>query len=129
MPELPEVESVVRGLRRDGAEGARIQGVQVLRPSSIRPQSPDDIDSLTRKQTILKVERRAKNILLHLSKERVIRVHLRMTGDLLIIEKGRRYPVGASFGNCPARSNWFSRIPCARARSCAVFGGMVRLGS
>jgi formamidopyrimidine-DNA glycosylase len=95
MPELPEVESVARKLRDDGVEGARIQGVEVLRPSSIRPQSPDDIDYLTRKQTIRKVERRAKNILIHLSKERIIRIHFGMTGDLVMLRKGTEMPAVA----------------------------------
>lgn len=92
MPELPEVESVVRGLRRDGVEGARIQGVEVLRPSSVRPQSPDDIDYLTRKQTIRKIERRAKNIVIQLSKQGVIRIHFGMTGDLAMLAKGMDMP-------------------------------------
>jgi formamidopyrimidine-DNA glycosylase len=95
MPELPEVESVVRGLRRNGVEGARIQSVEVHRPSSVRPQSPDDIEFLTRKRTIHKIERRAKNILIHLSNERVIRVHLRMTGDLAMLQKGMEIPATA----------------------------------
>lgn len=92
MPELPEVESVVRALRHNGAEGARIQEVEVLRSSSVQPQSPDDIAYLTRKQTIRKIERRAKNILIYLSKGGVVRVHLGMTGDLAMLPKGAAIP-------------------------------------
>jgi formamidopyrimidine-DNA glycosylase len=92
MPELPEVESVVRALRHEGAEGARIQSVEVHRPSSVSPQSADDIVFLTQKQIIRKIERRAKNILLHLSNEHIVRIHLRMTGDLSIVPKSAEAP-------------------------------------
>lgn len=93
MPELPEVEAVVRALRHDGAEGSRIQSVEVHRPSSVRPQSADDVVYLTQKQVIRKVERRAKNILFHLSNEHIVRIHLRMTGDLSIVPKSAETPI------------------------------------
>lgn len=85
MPELPEVEALVRTLRDSGLEGARVLQLQVLRPSVVRPQNPAELERLTIQQRITKAERRAKNILLHLSNKHVIRVHLRMTGDLLLI--------------------------------------------
>ncbi len=82
MPELPEVEAVVRSLREDGIEGASIASAMVHRPSSVKPQLPDSFTAACLNRTIDSVERRAKNILLHLSDEKAIRVHLRMTGDL-----------------------------------------------
>ena len=84
MPELPEVEAVVHGLLEDGIEGARIRSVVVHRASSVKPQSAAEFSAACQSRTVISAERRAKNILLHLSGDRVIRVHLRMTGDLCI---------------------------------------------
>lgn len=84
MPELPEVEAVVRSLREDGAGGLKIVSTTVHRASSIRPQSPREFAKACAGRIIIEIERRAKNILLHLSGDKTIRVHLRMTGDLMI---------------------------------------------
>jgi formamidopyrimidine-DNA glycosylase len=84
MPELPEVEAVVRGLLEDGLQGARIRSVAVHRAASVKPHSAAEFSAACQSRTVLSAERRAKNILLHLSGDRVIRVHLRMTGDLRI---------------------------------------------
>jgi formamidopyrimidine-DNA glycosylase len=84
MPELPEVEAVVHGLLEDRIEGARIRSVVVHRASSVKPQTAAEFSASCHSRTIRSAERRAKNILLHLSGDRVIRVHLRMTGDLRI---------------------------------------------
>ena len=84
MPELPEVEAVVRGLLVDGIEGAHIRSVAVHRTASIKPHSAAEFSAACQSRTIISAERRAKNVLLHLSRDRVVRVHLRMTGDLRI---------------------------------------------
>ena len=90
MPELPEVEAVVRRLRSD-AVGARIRAVEVLRPRSTRPQPPDELRRAER-QTIERVERRGKNILLWLKRGDCVRVHLRMTGKLYVVADARFRP-------------------------------------
>jgi formamidopyrimidine-DNA glycosylase len=84
MPELPEVEAVVRSLKANGLEGSRLKSAKVLRASVARPQTARELETLTVRTTILAVERRAKNILIHLSNGRSIRIHLRMTGDVTI---------------------------------------------
>ncbi len=84
MPELPEVEAVTRALRKDGLEGARLKSLTIHRALVLRPQDPDEFAERTTLQTVRHVRRRAKNILLHLGNGEVIRVHLRMTGDLFI---------------------------------------------
>jgi formamidopyrimidine-DNA glycosylase len=78
------VEAVVHALRDDGIEGARIRSVTVHRAASVKPQTAETFIAACHGRTVLSAERRAKNILLHLSRDRVIRVHLRMTGDLRI---------------------------------------------
>jgi formamidopyrimidine-DNA glycosylase len=84
MPELPEVEAVVRSLKANGLEGSRLKSAKVLRASVARPQTARELETLTVRTTILAVERRAKNILIHLSNGQSIRIHLRMTGDVTV---------------------------------------------
>ncbi len=94
MPELPEVEAVCRNLRRD-ALGAAIVHLRVERPSTARPQDPAMLEREAAGRTIDAVERRGKNILLHLSGARVLHVHLRMTGNLYVIPDVRFRPAAS----------------------------------
>jgi formamidopyrimidine-DNA glycosylase len=87
MPELPEVEAVCRKLRRE-ATGAVIAEAHVVRVRSVHPQDAGELDN-TAGRTILRIERRGKNILVHLSGGYVLRVHLRMTGNLFVIPDAR----------------------------------------
>lgn len=87
MPELPEVEAVCRKLRKE-AVGGVIAEAFVLRPGSVKPQDSADLDKTVGKN-ILSIERRGKNILLHLSGGFALRVHLRMTGNLFVIPDAR----------------------------------------
>lgn len=89
MPELPEVETIVRRLRPE-ARGAIIRKVDVLRPRSTAPQSPSVLQEAAKK-SIEKVERRGKNIILKLSGGLALRIHLRMTGMLRIIPDARKH--------------------------------------
>lgn len=93
MPELPEVEAVVRKLRAD-AVGARIRQVEVLRARSTQPQPADELRR-AEGQTIGEVERRGKNIVLWLRRGDGIRIHLRMTGNLYVVPDVRLRPATA----------------------------------
>ena len=79
MPELPEVETIVRDLR-ERVVGVGIQGVSFLNGSVWRNGKPSS-RSLIRKK-IENIERMGKNILIHLSNKRTLVVHLKMTGRL-----------------------------------------------
>ena len=79
MPELPEVESAVRRLRR-ALVGRKIVEVRVLHPALRRRLSPARARSL-RGATIESVERRGKHQLVHLDDGRILHAHFRMTGD------------------------------------------------
>jgi formamidopyrimidine-DNA glycosylase len=83
MPELPEVETIARSLRERllNLEFSRIE-VHLQKCFPGNPGSP--IDSLKRKK-ILKIERRGKNIIFHLSGGIAMMVHLRMSGKLRIV--------------------------------------------
>ncbi len=83
MPELPEVEAVVRKVRA-AATGALIRGVRVLRDRATHPQAPAVLAE-SAGQRILSVERRGKNIVVRLTGGLALRVHLRMTGNLTVI--------------------------------------------
>ncbi|MBI5266055.1 MAG: bifunctional DNA-formamidopyrimidine glycosylase/DNA-(apurinic or apyrimidinic site) lyase [candidate division Zixibacteria bacterium] len=83
MPELPEVETVCRGLR-DTVIGKRILGVTVNAPAASivvsRQVQPQDFAPALFDRTILTVNRRGKNILIGLSGGVTLWVHLKMTG-------------------------------------------------
>jgi len=78
MPELPEVETTVRGLARF-LEGERIARVQVNRPDMRRPFPPDLVQALTGAR-IDSLGRRAKYGLLHTDRARTMVFHLGMSG-------------------------------------------------
>jgi formamidopyrimidine-DNA glycosylase len=82
MPELPEVETIVRDLARL-LPGARIQEVEVLRPDLIEDDTPDGFAKKIRGKKIRGVVRRAKNIVMDLGDGRLL-VNLGMTGRLLV---------------------------------------------
>ena len=83
MPELPEVETIARGLQHKIA-GKRIGRVDLLRPKmALAPPGVDFVRAL-RGETILRVTRRAKYAVLHLKSGRALVTSLRMTGRLVV---------------------------------------------
>lgn len=90
MPELPEVETIVRDLARL-LPGARIKAVEVVRPDLIEDDTPDGFASRVRGKKIRGVARRAKNIVMDLGGERLL-VNLGMTGRLLVARAGDEEP-------------------------------------
>ncbi len=76
MPELPEVETIIRGL--SSIKGAKINALQVLDPRLDLPA--DELNGMT----IEAVKRRGKYILLCLSDGRLLVIHLRMSGRLAL---------------------------------------------
>jgi len=92
MPELPEVETVVRGLRPH-LQGQRLARV-VLRRADIRtPIAPDFVQRVTG-AVVQTVERRAKWIVLALDRGTSVLVHLGMSGRLVLLP-GAAPPPGA----------------------------------
>lgn len=84
MPELPEVETVRRGLAPH-LEGQRIDAVRLNRPD-LRLAFPDRfIDRLTG-AVILPLDRRAKYLLVPLDRGETLVIHLGMSGRLLILQ-------------------------------------------
>jgi len=82
MPELPEVETTVSGIR-PWLENKKIKQINIYNPS-LRWKIPDDLPRKYLNQKITSVTRRAKYILLHLESKATIIIHLGMSGSLII---------------------------------------------
>lgn len=90
MPELPEVETTVRGLKKE-VTGLTITDVWTdlntkdkrKNDTVANPKYFSLFKKEIKNQKIISVERRAKNILIHLSNGKTILIHLKMTGHLL----------------------------------------------
>ena len=82
MPELPEVETVRRGLQ-PAMEGARILRVEARRPDLRFPLPKDFVRRLTG-QTVTALGRRAKYLLADLSSGDVLVMHLGMSGSFRV---------------------------------------------
>ena len=91
MPELPEVEHVVRALRRV-VVGRRIVATEIRLPKLILPTSPSLFKRKLKGLTITGVGRRGKFILIELDSNLVLIVHLRMTGKFLYLSADDALP-------------------------------------
>lgn len=83
MPELPEVETVVRGLRAH-LVGHTVTGVTVHWSGSIAAPDPAIFAQRLTDKTVVGVNRRGKWIVIDLGDGQSLLVHLRMTGQLLL---------------------------------------------
>ncbi|PHP69068.1 DNA-formamidopyrimidine glycosylase [Zhengella mangrovi] len=82
MPELPEVETVRRGLA-PAMEGARIVKAEIRRPD-LRFPFPERFSAHLEGRTITALGRRAKYLLIHLDDGAVVISHLGMSGSYRI---------------------------------------------
>jgi formamidopyrimidine-DNA glycosylase len=87
VPELPEVEYARRQLHR-AMHGARIDRVLARRPDLRYPLGNDFVCRLERRQ-VGAVRRRAKYLLVELSSDDVLLIHLGMTGSFRVMRQGR----------------------------------------
>lgn len=85
MPELPEVETVVRNLR-EPLIGHRIEAMHVSWYGTIHSPDPDTFANRIVGQTFKAINRRAKYILCELDDD-VLIVHLKMTGRLYVVDQ------------------------------------------
>lgn len=84
MPELPEVETVCRGLRKP-LEGHRLVRVVQRRPN-LRFPIPDRFPERLTGRKVIRVARRAKFILVTFDDETVLIAHLGMSGRMTIVD-------------------------------------------
>jgi formamidopyrimidine-DNA glycosylase len=85
MPELPEVETVARQLDPELA-GRVIEGLEVLDARWCRPLVPKKLEAAVAGAAIEGLGRRGKYLLLALDGARTLVMHLRMTGNLVLVE-------------------------------------------
>ncbi|HHT47576.1 MAG TPA: DNA-formamidopyrimidine glycosylase [Firmicutes bacterium] len=81
MPELPEVECIVRDLNKY-LKGKKITGVFFIFYQMLQGVSPEVFGREIRGEVIQEIKRRGKYILFFLSNDKILEVHLRMTGRL-----------------------------------------------
>ena len=87
MPELPEVETVRRGLSQL-IIGKMIRAVSSDTPKSF-PNATDDVKSFVIGAALTAVRRRAKVLLIELNTNYTLVVHLKMTGQLVYVGNER----------------------------------------
>ena len=92
MPELPEVETVRRGLQ-PALEGARFDHVLARRPD-LRWPLPKDFVQRLEGTTVKGLGRRAKYLLADLSSGEVLLMHLGMSGSFRVFHDGRKRKPG-----------------------------------
>lgn len=92
MPELPEVETVRRGLA-DQIVGRRIERVDVGRERVVRRTSREELITGLTGTTITAANRRGKYLLLPLDSGDEVMIHLRMSGQVLHATAGSPRPL------------------------------------
>jgi formamidopyrimidine-DNA glycosylase len=90
MPELPEVETVCRGLAR-ALTGARITTLEQHR-GALRTPLPANLPARLKGRKIEDIRRRAKYILIALDKGETLLMHLGMSGRMVIRHDDRNPP-------------------------------------
>ena len=84
MPELPEVETIRRQLAPH-MEGRVLRELEVLDPRWCQPAPARALADAVRGRRIERVSRRGKYLLVELEDEVTLVMHLRMTGNLLLV--------------------------------------------
>lgn len=93
MPELPEVETIKRELEKT-LKNKVISGVEVLWTKTVAPTSVSNFKKIIISKKVLGLERRAKMLLIHLSQNADLLVHLKMTGQLILVPQNGKLITG-----------------------------------
>jgi len=91
MPELPEVETIRRQLAPH-MEGRMLESLEVLDPRWCEPAAPDELDDAVRGRRIESMGRRGKYFVVGLEDDVHLVMHLRMTGNLLLVAATEEEP-------------------------------------
>jgi len=106
MPELPEVETVRRGLA-ERIVGKIVKDVNSDTPKSF-PNAPADVTAFLVGASIIAVRRRAKVLMVDLDNDYSLMIHLKMTGQLVYRAEGEAFGAGhpndSLIGNLPDKS-------------------------
>lgn len=106
MPELPEVETVRRGLERL-IIGRIVTAVKCLESPKSFPNDPQEVERYLVGSSIIAVRRRAKVLLIDLSTNYTLVTHLKMTGQIVFVGTerfGAGHPNDSLIGTLPDRT-------------------------
>lgn len=92
MPELPEVETIKRGLERL-LPGREVAAAEFDTAKSF-PNAEADVQQFLIGASVVSVERRAKVLLMELSSKYSLVIHLKMTGQLVFVDGQERFGAG-----------------------------------
>ena len=92
MPELPEVETIKRGLIRL-IRGLSVAAVSFDAQKSF-PNSEADVERFLIGHKIINIERKGKALIIELDSGYSLIVHLRMTGQLIYVSASERFAAG-----------------------------------
>jgi formamidopyrimidine-DNA glycosylase len=126
MPELPEVETVRRGLA-PVLEGAEITHVQLNRPD-LRFPFPERFAERLTGATIRPLGRRAKYLLLPLDTEETLIIHLGMSGRVLVEAGNARKQPGAFHHEAGRLSAHDHVVIALKGRGCLIYNDVRRFG-
>lgn len=103
MPELPEVETIRRTLQK-AVVGKKIKDIEVRKPKIFQGNTKDVIG-----ETIKKIERRGKVLVIRLSGDKNLVVHFKLTGQMVWVAKGREtvtlgHPIPFAGAQLPAKT-------------------------
>ena len=108
MPELPEVESLRKNLSQVLLQ-KRIADIKLLRPKSF-PEFSEKKQILIG-QEFIEIKRRAKILDLVLRNSQHLLIHLKMTGQLIFVDKN-----GQRFGGGHPTADWINDLPSQHTR-------------
>lgn len=106
MPELPEVETIRRGLGRL-LPGKHVLSAECLESPRSFPNPPSEVEQFLHGASVVAVHRRAKVLLVDLDTAYTLVVHLKMTGQLVYVGSerfGAGHPTDSLVGKLPDRS-------------------------
>jgi formamidopyrimidine-DNA glycosylase len=119
MPELPEVETVVRYLKR--IEGRVVADVSTSGAKFRIKPNPDFLEEACGAE-IVYVIRKAKYIIIHLSNARSMIIHLGMTGRLLLLDQPQDEPAKHDHLTISLKGGDASRYCCLVFNDARRFG-------
>ena len=105
MPELPEVETIRKQLNK-ALKGRRIKEVEVLREKSFKGKKKRLVG-----KKVEGVERKAKLLMVVLEGKERLLIHLKMTGQLILIDEGKKRVVGGH-----PTADWVNDLPSKHTR-------------
>src|SRR5918997_1239839 len=91
MPELPEVETIRRQLA-PALEGRRLERIEVRDPRWCDPAPPEAVADALNGRLVERLGRRGKYLVVSFEDDVHLVMHLRMTGNLLLVPAGEEEP-------------------------------------